>query len=792
MKSPAKRLALVALLLIPVPALAATGSLLVEVRGPNDRPVADATITIESRAGEVKTGTSDANGNITIPGLATGFHKATIVRAGYITVVEPDVRIVRDRTVPLSVQLRQLEAGVEVVSVVAEKIQADPFGPVSTTYVDREDLRTAPGGGADVLRALDGLPGLATDGEFASFTVRGRGPRDNLILVDDFPYDRVVHFDQNIGEQEDVSGGGRFSIFAPNTIAGAEFSPGGWSAEYGGRNGSLLRLDLAEGNPSPVGYLRLDLAGLELGYDGPSGFHDDTSMLFTARQFDFGSLFDAIGELDIGEPVMTDVVLKTHTDFDNGDELEFLFLYTPETFDRGVTHVLESPNFQDRGLIDIDQDAMLAGVTWRHFFRGNAQWENRLYFRNTEITGSEGEAFPDSTPMTVPPAAVPVREDILTQVENETEYGWRSDFSLVKSWGLFSAGLRVAQVDPEYSTTLDGDWIRFTYDQDDFRPDPTQNYIVLTPADTDSRFSGSETQYAAYANQVFQVGDWNLRAGVRYDHDGFSDEGYVAPRLAANYKINPRARLSMTAGTFYQSPRFFDRAADAGNVALENEKIDHISLGYNHTFGKNWNLLIEGYNQRLSDLVVANDDVTGQATNAGEGTSYGFDVVVKRRSANGWFGDATYSFNDATLNDNDGNGDYDADFNHEHIFSLGSRWEISERWQVGWRWKYVTGRPRDAFIVNADVLADLGGPLRFSQESITNNTLRWDDYHTLNARVDYRTPAGPFDLVAFLDVLNVYGGSTTDEQEFNSATGTVVVDDGEALPLIGLRIEKTW
>lgn len=792
MKTPTTRLALVVLLAIPVPALAETGGLRVEVRGPNDRPIADAAITLESRAGEVKTGISGADGSITIPGLATGFHTASIVRAGYITAVERDVRIVRGRTVSLSVQLRRLEAGIEVVSVVADPTQGDPFGPVSTTYVDREDLRTTPGGGADVLRALDGLPGLATGGEFASFTVRGRGPRDNLILVDDFPYNRVVHFDHNIGEQEDVSGGGRFSIFAPNTIAGAEFSPGGWSAEYGGRNGSLLRLDLAQGSPSPVAYLRLDLAGLEVGYDGPSGFRDDTSVLFTARRFDFGSLFDTIGELDIGEPVMSDVVLKTHTRFDHGNELEFLFLYTPETYDRGVTHVLESPEFQERELIDIDQDAMLAGVTWRHFFRGGARWENRLYFRKTEITGAEGEAFPDSTPMPAPPGAVPVREDILTQVENETEYGWRSDFSLVSSRGLFSAGLRVARVDPEYSTTLDGDWIRFTYDQDDFRPDPSQNYIVLTPADTDARYAGREAQYAAYATHVFQVGAWNLRTGVRYDYDGFSDEGYVAPRLAANYKIHPRARLSMTAGTFFQSPRFIDRASDAANVALKNEKTDHVSLGYNHTFGKNWNFLIEGYRQRLSDLVVANDDVTGQATNAGEGTSYGFDVVVKRRSANGWFGDATYSFNDATLDDNDGSGAYDADFNHEHIVSVGARWEMSERWQLGWRWKYVTGRPRDAFIVHEDVLADLGGPLRFSQESITTNTLRWDDYHTLNARVDYRRPVGPFDLVAFLDVLNVYGGSTTDEQEFNSVTGTAVVDDGEALPLLGLRIEKTW
>jgi hypothetical protein len=75
------------------------------------------------------------------------------------------------------------------------------------------------------MRALDGLPGLISTGDFANFSVRGRGPRDNLIFVDDLPFDRVVHFDQTLGEEEDIGGGGRFSIFAPNSIAGAEFFP---------------------------------------------------------------------------------------------------------------------------------------------------------------------------------------------------------------------------------------------------------------------------------------------------------------------------------------------------------------------------------------------------------------------------------------------------------------------------------------------------------------------------------------------------------------------------------------
>ena len=35
-------------------------------------------------------------------------------------------------------------------------------------------------------------------------SVRGRGPRDNLIFVDEFPFDKAVHFDATLGEDEDA------------------------------------------------------------------------------------------------------------------------------------------------------------------------------------------------------------------------------------------------------------------------------------------------------------------------------------------------------------------------------------------------------------------------------------------------------------------------------------------------------------------------------------------------------------------------------------------------------------
>ena len=99
------------------------------------------------------------------------------------------------------------------------------------------------------MRALVGLPGVVSSGEFAAFSVRGHGPKNNLIFIDGFPFPQVAHFEQTLGSQTEIVNGGRYSIFAPNAVTGAEFSPGGWSADFGGRKASLLQFDVA-GQPS--------------------------------------------------------------------------------------------------------------------------------------------------------------------------------------------------------------------------------------------------------------------------------------------------------------------------------------------------------------------------------------------------------------------------------------------------------------------------------------------------------------------------------------------------------------
>lgn len=755
-----------------------------------ERPLANVQITLTERETSTKRSLeTDTNGRVIVEQLDPGLYSIAITKNGFASFYEPSVRVITRKNVKLDFLLLETkEQAIERVSIQGQRAEA--YASASSTYLDREALRSAVGGGADPLLSLDGLPGLASASEFASFSVRGRGPRDNLLFVDDFPFDKAIHFDATLGEEEDVGGGGRFSIFAPNVISGAEFSPGGWSAAYGGRAASLLKLEVADGNPSPSASFRYDLAGYEFGYDGPSGITDDATLLVSARRLDFGSLFETIEELDIGEPVLRDVIIKSVTPINDKHTLEVLLIDTHEDYTRDVTHVAESPNFEDVALQDSEQDSELYGVTLRSWIGDYSVWNNKFYYRKSDKTSSEGEAFPDQVPEGSPATSFPVRENIITIGEGETEIGWRSDFETVNAWGVLSAGIRLTQLELDYNTVLDGNWIRYVYDGDDFRVNPDQKYIVLRPENLNSSLKQKEVSYTGYVEQIFEYGDWDISTGLRLERDGFADESLVSPRFSVDWRPNTTVRYFATAGLFHQSPRFLELAANVSNN-LENEEITHSSIGFEYFPNQRWSVLMEAYYQSLDNLVVDLDRSNGTFANIGDGASYGVDIVTKGMISEGLYATATYSYNDAEVDRKDGRGDVAAEFNREHVATLGLTWEINDRWKVAGRYKYLSGRPDDEFIIHADVLGP-GEPLRYSKEITERNVGRKSGSGLFNLRVDYRRAVGPIDITAFLDVINVTSASSSDDTEFDYRRGVQVTDDSEAEPLIGLRLDYAW
>ena len=739
---------------------------------------------------------SDLAGEFSFDLVPEGVYSVEVEQQGYLKAAQADVRVVLRRAAAVEFALvRGSDEVIDEIVVTARSTAGDPQATPNTVSLEREEIRRNPGSAGDVVRALDVLPGVVATGEFSSFTVRGNGPRDNLILIDGIPFDKVAHFDESLGEQEGVDGGGRYSIFAPNIIGSAKFSPGGWRAAEGGRNGSLLELQIADGNPvsSTVG-ARVDIIGVEADYEGPSYVADNTSLLLSARQFDFSNLFEAIDEKDIGTQRLTDLIAKSVTDLNDDHRLELLAISAGEDSKRTVENALASENFEDVGLEDSKQDSTLFGVTWRWSPGDVAQLRNTFYYRNSDTTGTEGEAYPDLAGPDPTPATTPFREDILRIEERETEVGWRSDFStLLGSDGIFSAGARVARVDLDFDRRLSGDWTRYVYEQSDFRADPTQQYIVLTPEEYDSSLSAAETQIAAYADYAWTtLGDFTWTPGVRYERDGFSGKSVVAPRLLLSWQPNAVTLVWTGGGVYYQAPRYLDIASDPSNLDLNSERSTQWMLGYSRYLRQDLRFSAEGYYQQLDDLIVFDDRTTNTATNIGEGSATGVDLMLAKRMGRGWSASATYSYSRARRDDKLGEGEYASDWDRPHAFGIVGTWQPSDRWTFSSKWKYASGRPTDAFVVHSDVLGD-AGPVRYSKELTRTNAERLPAYHSLSLRADYQRRFGPLSLVAYLDILNVYARENANGYEWDERRGVNIIEGlDEPLPTIGLRFEYSW
>ncbi len=730
-----------------------------------------------------------SDGSFTFTKVPEGLYTLGVTRPGYLDALEIDVRAVAGRTTRTDFQMARQPLALDEILVTTKAVGATQFGSVTATRLGREEIRRGAGTAGDIFRGLDVLPGVANTGEFSNFTVRGRGPRDNLILIDGIPFDKVIHFDRSLGEEEDIGGGGRFSIFAPNIIGGAEFQAGGWEAAYSGRSGSLLKLDIAEGNPdTPAISARVDIAGGELTYDGPSYVAANTSILLSARYFDFGNLFKVIGQKDIGDPELADVLFKSVTDLNDRHSVSLLALYSPEDYNRDVENVLESDDFEDTSILTTEQDSMVLGLTWTWLVGNEGRLTNAAFLRDSDKTSLLGEAFPDLTGVEQDPEDVLVRENILNLTENEREIGWRGDYTTPTPWGALSLGARYSRIELDFDTRLDGDWIRYVYDQDDFRADPSQKFVVLTPSRIDSVFAAKDSRVSAYIDHAFFFGDLTLRPGLRFDRDGLSDESIWSPRLSADWQVGSATRMSATAGIFYQTPRVLDLAADPTNSQLENERTKQVSLGLEHYLTPDLKLAGEVYYQNLDNLIVLGDETSGVAFNNGTGDSAGIDITVQKRMSNEWSTSLAYSYSRAKRDDNFGEGEYNADFHRPHVLTLAASWQPNDRWAVAAKWKYATGRPTDGFIINADIFNDPNN-LRFSKEITTNNTERLRDLHALNLRVDYRRRIGGVSVITFLDVINAYGRTNIDSLEFDERRGINVFGDLSVFPQIGLKLE---
>lgn len=165
-------------------------------------------------------------GDVSIEASFVGFHKLPL-----------SFKLSKDTTIIFKMGGSNELNEVEIVASQAEKIQE--ASQMSAMTIPIQTIEKIPMllGEADVMKALQLLPGVQSGSEGSSgLYVRGGGPDQNLILLDGVPVYNASHLF------------GFFSVFNPDALNHVELIKGGFPAHYGGRLSSVIDIRMKEGN----------------------------------------------------------------------------------------------------------------------------------------------------------------------------------------------------------------------------------------------------------------------------------------------------------------------------------------------------------------------------------------------------------------------------------------------------------------------------------------------------------------------------------------------------------------
>src|SRR5688572_3187036 len=200
-------------------------SLRVRVVSTSGEPVQGATVSLRRSADQtpLRVLGTDPQGEVVLGGLEAGNY---VVRVEIISFQPAERRVSLTANVAEQVvEIRLTEAPVVIEGVTAQgertRMRFEEAAGATVRELSKAELKLIPGlAEADVMRAVEALPGVVSTSDFSSaFNVRGGSADQNLILLDGIPIYNPFHL------------GGVFSVFNSDLVERAELMAGGFPAQ---------------------------------------------------------------------------------------------------------------------------------------------------------------------------------------------------------------------------------------------------------------------------------------------------------------------------------------------------------------------------------------------------------------------------------------------------------------------------------------------------------------------------------------------------------------------------------
>ena len=570
------------------------------------------------------------------------------------------------------------------------------------------DVVTTAGASADVLRAIQTLPGVVTIDEGAGLFVRGGDVSETTILLDQATVVHPYKFESPTG--------GYFGTIPPFLLGGTFFSSGGFSSRYGNALSGVLAM---ESMNMPAKLTLSAGVGLAAGSLGAS----------------IPIVPDALGIRISCNKTFSDAMLRI-----NGSRGKFEV--PPDGFDGNLSLIWKySPDAQVKFLSFVNSDRIGVQVD-QPSFAGiyDARELNRLH--NLQWTKTS-ERWLMKGSLSLNQFVTDQELGNLHLKPSDISYKARfdADGDLDDQRRLF-VGAECEKLINRYEGTV------------------PRNPLVLDP--NASTFTLDEEQSAvrlgAYSELEARLSQRvTANIGIRSDYHSLAHEAIVDPRVSFRYDISKEMCARVGWGIYHQFPEPYVYNAMTGNPHLTSQRSQHFIAGAEYSD----DLLLcrmEAYRKFYANLVLRTE--SSHYENMGDGVASGIDFFLKyggflRTPVSGWI---SYSFLHARrLQARDlvrtiVYEEAPSSFDITHNLTVVGKIQLIQLLSLGLTFHYATGLPVTPVVGairadGADYYEPIQGPV---------NSERMPAFIRLDATLAYFQPFGDANSVTFfLGVTNL-------------------------------------
>ncbi len=606
--------------------------------------------------------------------LPAGQYKLNFSYLGYTS---EEREILLDQNIRLNIDLIEGVTIEEVIVTAEEKDENVSGTDMGTIDLPVENIKLLPVlfGEVDILKSLQLLPGVlsASEGN-AGFYVRGGGPDQNLVLLDE----AVVY---NSGHML-----GFFSVFNADAIKNTTLIKGGMPAYYGGRLSSVVDIQMNEGNNQRFGVKGgVGLIASRLTVEGPIVKNRSSFIVSGRRTYAF----------DLAQPFLnsTSFAGTNYYFYDLNAKVNYRFsdrdrVYLSAYFGRDVLNYVSN----ERGFsFRLPYGNATATLRWNHLFSDKLFMNVSAIYNDYDFSfGGEQREFTVNVFSGVRDYNTKIDFDYYANPRHHIQFGINYTYHRLTP--------NIAQAtsnDVEFSNDLEPKYAHEAaiYIQDDFK--------------INDRLSINAGLRYSY---FMQVGPYTSPIdGVRYElGDPVIDYHGLEPRISGKFSLDETSSLKAGVTINNQYLHLVSNSSSTlptdvwvpSSELVRPQRGIQYALGYFRNFADDlYETSVEVYYKDLRNQIDYGEtyvnDVTVDVENEfvfGDGRSYGIELFIKKRRGdfNGWIG-YTLARTDRQFPDISNGKRFPATYDRTHDLSVVANYKLNPKWQFGAVLVYGTG-----------------------------------------------------------------------------------------------------